>query len=773
MKKTLMKISLLLVEDEEEARKNISEILKRRVAIFFVAKSAKEAFVIYDKHKPDIIISDIQMPEMNGLQMVEKIKQKHPLVKIIMMTAFTDIDYLIKSIDLQVDGYIVKPIHKIKLLSILEKQSNIICSEKRLKIQEQELIQSKKKYQLLTETLRDVVVRISLSGEITYLSPAIKKFAGYSAADETGHHFSEYFAKKEELKQALKKIEKVLKDKKDGTFEFQYIPVNKKVFPVEVSYTPLIENNEVIAIQLVLRNISERKQAEYDLKASEKKFKDLADLLPQTIYETDINGNITYINKQGYNSFGYSEETIKQGLNALSFIHQNDIPRAKQNIARILSGKTVEDNTYIVIRKDGDTFPVSIYSKPIIIDNKTVGMRGIIIDISNQKKAEEAIHQQNIQLQERNEELDAFSHTVAHDLINPVGTMMGFADLLIDGFNEMSDEKKLYYLDIIIKSGTKTKQIISSLLLFANVRKSEIQTEELYMSDIINESLIRLESIIKDSNAIIIKQKIWPVAMGYAPWIEEVWVNYISNAIKYGGSPPRIEIGYDIGKSKNLPKHMVRFWIRDNGLGISVDDQKRVFNKFERLEQMKIEGHGLGLSIVRRIIEKLGGEVGVESKEGEGSLFYFTIPCKTDSKIKYESKNLMTGSKHDRLRKKIKILIAEDDKPTKIQLSIILQKISEEILYANTGNEAIEICKQNSDIDLVLMNIKIADMNEQNAIKQIRESNKDIIIIVQTDFAFSDNEEKTIEAGCNDFITKPINSKNLMETIVRQLKTKK
>jgi signal transduction histidine kinase len=118
----------------------------------------------------------------------------------------------------------------------------------------------------------------------------------------------------------------------------------------------------------------------------------------------------------------------------------------------------------------------------------------------------------------------------------------------------------------------------------------------------------------------------WPAALGHAPWIEEVWINYISNAIKYGGrsdegESPCVILGFD--ECADLP---IRFWVRDDGAGLSPEEQTRLFTPFERLHQVRTEGHGLGLSIARRIVEKLGGQVGVESRVGQGSTFWFTLP---------------------------------------------------------------------------------------------------------------------------------------------------
>lgn len=141
------------------------------------------------------------------------------------------------------------------------------------------------------------------------------------------------------------------------------------------------------------------------------------------------------------------------------------------------------------------------------------------------------------------------------------------------------------------------------------------------MGSVVDEALQRLSVMIKEHGAEVVKPGAWPVAMGYAPWLEEVWVNYVSNAVKYGGRPPRIELG-----SMSRSDGTVRFWVRDNGHGLTAEEQSRLFQPSTRLEQHRITGYGLGLSIVRRIVEKLGGRVDVESEPGRGSTFSFVLP---------------------------------------------------------------------------------------------------------------------------------------------------
>jgi signal transduction histidine kinase len=144
------------------------------------------------------------------------------------------------------------------------------------------------------------------------------------------------------------------------------------------------------------------------------------------------------------------------------------------------------------------------------------------------------------------------------------------------------------------------------------------------MGDVIDEALPRLAELIETSGAAIYRPDCagWPIALGYAPWVEEIWVNYLSNAIKYGGPRPRIELG-----AARQPDGFIRFTVRDYGAGLTLEQQRRLFAPFERLGQAQVKGHGLGLSVVRRITEKLGGRTGVDSQPGQGSTFYFTLPA--------------------------------------------------------------------------------------------------------------------------------------------------
>jgi len=243
-------------------------------------------------------------------------------------------------------------------------------------------------------------------------------------------------------------------------------------------------------------------------------------------------------------------------------------------------------------------------------------------EIAERERAEEALRQQALELEARNAEMDAFAHTVAHDLKNPLGLIIGYTDILNKYYTTLQDEERERCLTDVVRTAHKMNNIIEELLLLSEVRKAEVERTSLDMAAIVAEAQQRLAYVIKTSRAEIIAPPVsaWPAALGYGPWIEEVWVNYLSNAIKYGGQPPRVELG-----AETLSDGMLRFWVRDNGPGITPEDQARLFAPFTRLDQIRAGGHGLGLSIVRRIVEKLGGQVGVESQVGCGSTFSFVL----------------------------------------------------------------------------------------------------------------------------------------------------
>jgi two-component system sensor histidine kinase/response regulator len=226
-------------------------------------------------------------------------------------------------------------------------------------------------------------------------------------------------------------------------------------------------------------------------------------------------------------------------------------------------------------------------------------------------------------LQAKNEELEAYASTVAHDLKEPLAVMILTANLMTK-IPDITHAELNEYLGQIRSTAYQMNTIITTMLLFAKVSKSEAPMEQVDMAQVVTNVLNRLSTMIRDGQAQIELPDSWPVAMGYAPWLEEVWTNYLSNALKHGGQPPQVELGASVQTDG-----MVRFWMRDHGPVISADAQVKIFSPFSQTDLVCNPSHGLGLSIVQRIVEKLGGQVGFESETGKGSLFFFTLRMDT------------------------------------------------------------------------------------------------------------------------------------------------
>ncbi|HSH02783.1 MAG TPA: hybrid sensor histidine kinase/response regulator [Anaerolineae bacterium] len=243
-----------------------------------------------------------------------------------------------------------------------------------------------------------------------------------------------------------------------------------------------------------------------------------------------------------------------------------------------------------------------------------------------QKRLREAEIAHTQQLEEQNQELDAFAGTVAHDLKTPLVGIVGFSSFLVQNYDQLSREQRLKMAENILSSGEKMSNIIEELLLLARIRKDDVRLTEIDMEAILGEVKARLQYMFDEYQPQMSMPDSWPRVLGYGSWVEEVWVNYITNALKYGGKPPEVQLGYT-----KTADGMIRFFVVDNGSGLSSEEQKDLFAPFTRLSQVRIEGHGLGLSIVQRIVTKLGGEVGVESEVGQGSTFWFSLLAVDDN----------------------------------------------------------------------------------------------------------------------------------------------
>lgn len=370
-----------------------------------------------------------------------------------------------------------------------------------------------------------------------------------------------------------------------------------------------------------------------------------------------------------------------------------------------------------------------------------------------------------LKAKERAEEGDrlksAFLANMSHEIRTPMNGILGFAELLKEP--GLSGEEQQDYIRIIEKSGVRMLNIINDIV---DISKIEAGLMKLVIQESnVNEQIQYIYTFFKPEvdakgmklsiNTPLPTQK--AILKTDREKVYAILTNLVKNAIKYSNEGT-IEFGY---KKKDTT---LEFYVKDTGIGIPKDKQDTIFERFMQADiptKWAQQGAGLGLSITKAYLEMLGGKIRVDSQEGVGSTFYFTLPYNAVVTKETVVQQIVPSDKTDQLRK-LKILIVEDDKVSEMLIDLTVKMFSKEIIKAKTGVEAIEACQKNPDIDLVMMDIRMPDMGGYKATRQIREFNKEVVIIAQTAYGISGDGEKAIEAGCNDYITKPIKKDELL-----------
>ena len=515
-------------------------------------------------------------------------------------------------------------------------------------------------------------------------------------------------------------------------------------------------------LELVSYQISisiDRKTKEERIKESEERYRSLVNNLPVGVFRSTVEGKVLSVNPEMLKIYGYSTQEELLSVPAQNYYSNKEARKIMldtlDKYGVILEHETLEN------KKDGSKIWVSTnYIKTYNEKEGTHFIDGVVIDITERKKADDKLKEALHKAKESDRLKSAFLANMSHEIRTPMNGILGFSELLKNP--ELSGEQQKSYIEIIEKSGKRMLNIINDIVDISKIEAGMMKIVKNTTN--INEQIASIfEFFRNEANAKNIEieyQTSLPnkqaVIETDAEKLYAIFTNLVKNAIKYSDSG-KIVIGYDLIQKTN----MLQFYVRDNGIGIPKERLNAIFERFIQADigdKRAFQGAGLGLAITKAYVEALEGKIWVESTEGKGSEFYFTLPYNSHQ----DTSSLQIVQKDDSPKTdQLKILVAEDDEPSEQLIRIAIQPLCNEILVAENGVKAVDICKDNPDIDMIIMDIQMPVIDGYEATRLIREFNKNVVIIAHTAYALSGDRDTALKAGCNDYIAKPVNAKDL------------
>ncbi|MBV5314044.1 MAG: response regulator [Prolixibacteraceae bacterium] len=534
----------------------------------------------------------------------------------------------------------------------------------------------------------------------------------------------------------------------------------------------LVEELSIYQIELEHQN-QELYKSHEEIQQSKDRYLDLFDNAPISYLIVDSNGIIKDINQTACLLFESSKnKLVKKKIT--NIIHR-DFQDVYYIYFRSLIKQKYNQTCDIKLQKANNTFFYARIQgiRQTSLATKEPEFRLAIIDITIQKEMELNLLIAKEKAQEHDKLKSAFLANMSHEIRTPMNGILGFAELLKEG--HLTDKQQLDYINIIEKSGTRMLNIINDIvdiskieagLMKLDIKESNINEQIEYIYTFFKPEVEAKEMKLSFKNTLPAKEAIIKTD---SEKVYAILTNLVKNAIKYT-EKGSIEFGYEIVETQG--RASLQFYVKDTGIGIPADRQSAIFERFVQADvsdRMARQGAGLGLAITKSYVEMLGGKIWVESQEGVGSTFHFTLPYNAEPVTETINQQLATSGKIDTIRN-LKILIAEDDEISEKLVEIAVKILSREIVKVRTGVEAVLACIENPDIDLILMDIRMPEMGGFDATRQIREFNKEVVIIAQTAYGQSDEREKAIAAGCNDYIAKPIKKEELLALMQKYFK---
>jgi PAS domain S-box-containing protein len=547
--------------------------------------------------------------------------------------------------------------------------------------------------------------------------------------------------------------------------EYRFLHSDGSVTWVNGHAVPLKDQGgDLVGYIGAIEDMTDRKRAEEKLIESEAYYRTLIDISPDGIITSDIKGNVTYGSKKAYEIFEEPPGVSFIGTSVLNWLDTEYHQQILKRFSDIISGNVKPvTGEYKLLKHDRSAFWAELSSCPITdAKGNTSGLLIVCRDISERKKAEEELIKARDKAEEGDKLKTAFLHNISHEIRTPMNAITGFSALL--GEPELTPETQKSYIDIITQSSDHLLDVLNDIIEISNIEAGILKSKKIEIN--VNTLIGKLYKQFKhpaEEKGIELKYRVGlsekraAIVTDYAKLIQ-ILSNLLSNSLKFT-LHGQIEFGY------NLKNEKLEFFVSDSGIGISEDEHQKIFERFYQVEHSLTrvyEGTGLGLSISMEYVELMKGNILLTSEPGHGSVFYFTIPYTevvSDQKMNPPTDEAVKPSEVE----KKTLLVAEDDNNNFYLIRELLSELNVKIVRASNGIEAVNICKSDLKIDLVLMDIKMPFMDGYTAIREILDYSPSLKIIAQT--AYGDDEARCMEAGCAGFISKPFVKKQFIKLV--------
>ncbi|MGD0822048.1 MAG: PAS domain S-box protein [Desulfomonilia bacterium] len=611
--------------------------------------------------------------------------------------------------------------------------------------------QSEEKYRNILESIQEGYYETDFKGNFTFFNDSFCGMVGYAPEEVMGSNYR-VFVDRETARKIYDVFHRVyLTGNPDKGFDWSIVRKDGEKKAIEISVT-LIKGptGEPIGFRGVMRDITERRQAQDALRLSEERFRDLAELLPETVYEAELDGRLTFVNKSGLACFGYDELDIKQGLRMRDVVPPEEIHKLQENLAKMFKGEKTGLVEYMAVRKDGTTFPGLAHSAPIMRAGNVVGVRGFLVDISEKKSLEaRLLHAQ------RMESIGTLAGGIAHDFNNLLMGILGNASLMMMGMDETNTlYARLRNIEGYVK---RASDLTQQLLGFARGGKYDVRLTDL------GEFIIRSTNMFARTHKEIrvhtlADRKVWPVEVDQNQ-MEQVMLNLYMNArqaMPGGGdlyvAMENAELTDSTADACELPPgNYVKITLRDTGVGMDEATKARIFDPFFTTKEMG-RGTGLGLASVYGIVKNHGGYVGVESEVGVGTEFFIYLPvsikhAEREVSVEEEAKS---GSGC--------VLLVDDEEMILDVASAMIEGLGYRVIKAKGGKAGLEeFSARHTEIDLVVLDMVMPDLAGKEVFVRMKEIYPEVRVLLSSGYSLDDQAKEILESGCRGFIQKPFN----------------